>query len=337
MPKIKREKEPKINKFYQPELKTPQRNWVFTQHQNPEVDINLEEFKVIPWVQQNVRYLVYQHELSPTTDKHHWQGYIQLHTPQRYTTINKNIPQLFKAHYEAARGTAKEAGDYCLKDETRIPNTIRFEYGTRIDQGQRTDLERIQESIEGGATMKEIAVNHFSEWVFHRRAFAEYQTMFKPRFQHEFTLDQYSEKMSSDIFSKAVLVYGPSGIGKTNWVLAHFENPLLISHMDQLKDITPEHDALVFDDISFKHMPIGSVIHLLDMKFDRQIHTRYSNATIPKGMKRVFTYNLSNPFYDDNLTHAEHKNAVDRRLTKIHVTKLFAEPVQTLDLSDLVQ
>lgn len=109
--------------------------------------------------------------------------------------------------------------------------------------------------------------------------------------------------------SKSVVLMGPSGIGKTTFALAHFINPLLVSHIDDLKSLTPHHDGIVFDDMMFDHMPITAQIHLVDMEFTRSIHARFVTATIPMGTKRIFTCNVTRyPFSRDP------EGAIERRV-----------------------
>lgn len=116
---------------------------------------------------------------------------------------------------------------------------------------------------------------------------------------------------------KAILVHGPTDIGKTKFCRAHFENPLVISHIDQLKKYEAGvHDGLIFDDMSFTHWPPEAVIHLLDMEEEREIHCRYANAVMPAGVPRVFTHNYPNPFYNLDTTMPAQRDAIERRLKR---------------------
>lgn len=117
---------------------------------------------------------------------------------------------------------------------------------------------------------------------------------------------------------KVLYVYGPSGTGKTQWAVHCFDSPLVVSHMDGLRDFDPnEHDGIVFDDMSFGHHPRESVIHLLDWDLERQIHCRYNCARIPMHTRKIFTSNLS----FDECFPSDSAGAIRRRVTKIiHVT-----------------
>lgn len=119
------------------------------------------------------------------------------------------------------------------------------------------------------------------------------------------------------------LLHGPSNLGKTHYALAHFTNPLLVSHIDRLKQLSPDHDGVVFDDMSFRHWPIESVIHLVDKEFTRDINVRYGTIQIPSNTKKIFTYNTAYPFYNSDPPQ-EQMDAVNRRVVKIELLdKLF--------------
>lgn len=109
----------------------------------------------------------------------------------------------------------------------------------------------------------------------------------------------------------AVLV-GPPGIGKSVWAKLHAPKPCLwVSHLDVLRMYRPNyHKSIIFDDMSFKHMPVQAQIHLTDWTDSRQIHCRYGYATIPKQTIKIFTCN-EYPF-------SEHP-AIERRVKTINL------------------
>ncbi len=89
-----------------------------------------------------------------------------------------------------------------------------------------------------------------------------------------------------------MILWGESQIGKTQFALAHFKTPLMISHMDRLTTFDPRvHDGIVFDDMSFTHLHQEAQIHLVDINNTRDIHVRYLCAHIPRKTKKIFTTN----------------------------------------------
>lgn len=117
---------------------------------------------------------------------------------------------------------------------------------------------------------------------------------------------------------KCLFVYGATGTGKTQWAIHCFASPLIVSHVDQLRDFDASiHDGIVFDDMSFHHMPREAIIHLTDWDIDRQIHCRYSCAKIPAETRKIFTANIN----FEQCFPEDPSGAIRRRFTKIiHVS-----------------
>jgi len=109
---------------------------------------------------------------------------------------------------------------------------------------------------------------------------------------------------------KALQIKGASGIGKTTWAKVHAPKPsLMVNHIDALKQFRAGyHKSIIFDDMSFLHMPREAQIMLLDADNPRQIHVRYGIVQIPARVPKVFTSNVK-IFEEDDL-------AIARRLNK---------------------
>ena len=104
--------------------------------------------------------------------------------------------------------------------------------------------------------------------------------------------------------------------------MAHFNKLLFVSHIEDLQELDEEeHDWVVFDDLSFRqHLPGQAIIHLLDQEFERSIHNRFFNATIPAIMKKIFCHNDDNIFEPDLEISMEQRKGIQRRYQVIHVT-----------------
>lgn len=116
--------------------------------------------------------------------------------------------------------------------------------------------------------------------------------------------------------AKSIVVVGPSGCGKTTWCKWRCPKPALwVRHIDVLRSFRPGyHKCIVFDDMSFTHMPPTAQIHLVDWQDSSHIHCRYGHATIPEGTLRFFTCNTF-PFATDG----PESLAINRR---IHLIQL---------------
>lgn len=96
------------------------KNWVFTlNNYTPYHEHKLQEY--------DFNYLIYGHEIAPTTGTPHLQGYFQLKTKKRLTTLKKEL--INTMHLEPAYGSYDSNRVYCQKDN----NT--FEKGTPIING----------------------------------------------------------------------------------------------------------------------------------------------------------------------------------------------------------
>lgn len=105
-----------------------------------------------------------------------------------------------------------------------------------------------------------------------------------------------------DDFGKplAVIVRGPAGIGKTQFCLAQFEKCFKIEDLDELKDMPPDTECIIFDECLFDRCSKKTMVSLLDWGQPRTIRTRNVNARIPAEMYKIFNCNEhEHPFGSD--------------------------------------
>nr|WAE42713.1 MAG: replication associated protein [Cressdnaviricota sp.] len=100
--------------------------WCFTsyKHSITTDDINgyIEEWK------DKLAYFVCQKELCPTTQKEHWQCYVEFKSRQRWTAVKRFFNDN-DAHCEVRGGTAQQAAKYCKEEDTRIDPPQQVEWG----------------------------------------------------------------------------------------------------------------------------------------------------------------------------------------------------------------
>lgn len=98
---------------------------------------------------------------------------------------------------------------------------------------------------------------------------------------------------------KALVILGPTGVGKTVWARANAPKPaLFVRHIDDLKSFKKGfHKTIIFDDMHFAgqegkgQWPRTSQIHLVDYDRGGSIHCRYAVAYIPEKINKIFLGN----------------------------------------------
>lgn len=124
---------------------------------------------------------------------------------------------------------------------------------------------------------------------------------------------QLRDRVWRDGDDKCIAIVGPSGVGKTTWARRNIPKPaLFVTHLDDLKHFTVGyHKGILFDDISFKHLPITTQISVCDWDNPRSIHCRHTVARIPANVPKIFTCNEAPLDFLDA--------AVDRRVEQIYL------------------
>lgn len=210
-----------ITRNFVPCMSLRTRFWCFTLN-NPrytlDVELNIPE----------VRYCVWQHELSESGTEH-LQGYIEFAGAVGLARVRRLIP---KAHWEPRRGTALEASAYCKKEETRIDGP--WEYGTMGEgQGSRSDLAAFKTAIESGKTDVELKDEFFA-------LFLRYHKMINT--VRELSLPPRSQK------TEVWFLYGPPGAGKSYWVKQREPDAYWKQPGDAWFDGYRGQDAIVLDE-----------------------------------------------------------------------------------------
>lgn len=266
-----------------------------------------------------VKYAVMQQELGANGNRH-IQGYVEFKRSKRLAAVRKLVPG---GHWEPRRGTRTQAREYCLKEETRIPGSVPREYGEWIPEKEdkATAYGRLQQDIDSGVSVRELAKRNFTLFMRHAGAIGTYRQMVQPKRQKvSFNIECFKLARPDRMDRLSVFLHGPTNTGKTSYALSLFDSPILCRHVDDLKNFDKEfHDGIVFDDMSFEHWSPGAVIHLLDLEHDAPIHARYNNVIIPAGTERVFTSNKDWIFYTNEVD-IEQRQAIDRRVQNIEVT-----------------
>ena len=266
------------------------------------------------------RYLIEGREECPTTGRKHIQGFVQFNTNMRFTALKKRYPS--QVRFAFCAGNPYQNFCYCSKDGNFIEIGVRPLPKAKSDPNQAFRDAIAAETVEAGlAIIKDQRPRDFLLYFdsLERNLKRAKQEPFIGRF----TPGDFNRPLEL-LGETSQLFTGPSGIGKTQFAICHFSRPLVVSHIDQLRQLSPDHDGIVFDDMSFTHWPIESVIHLLDMDLPRNLHVRYGTVCIPANTKKIFTHNTDNPFYEIEKIKVEQMEAIRRRLKVVYLKdKLF--------------
>ena len=279
-------------------------------------------------------YMIEAHEIGESGTPH-LQGFCILKERMRLTQLKVLCPT---AHFEACKGTPYQNFLYCAKGDQSHEEWLELReagpnYGANalfLEWGQRpkAPINAHKKKPADNTYAEALAAPTIEEGmdIVRKRKARDYclhgESIERNLKRAKVSKINSNSKYDSSAFietlkplDRSTLFCGPSGFGKTQFALAHFKNPLLVRHIDKLKNLHPDHDGIVFDDMSFKHIPHDGVIHLLDIDCDSDIHVRYGVATIPANTRRIFTHNTPNPFYKDDVEDAQ-KVAVERRLSR---------------------
>lgn len=244
----------------------------------------------------------------------HIQGYVHFIKEKRFSALKKLCDE---AHWEKAKGTSYQNFIYCSKDKDYD------EFGSRPRPTKKECNEEditFAEALAANTVTEGIRIvkeKRPRDYCLHGDSIERNLKRHKqPIFQHKFKADDFNIGLQP--VNKSTLIYGESNTGKTHYACAHFSRPLVCSHIDDLRDLSPDNDGIIFDDMSFKHWPPESIIHLLDTDFDRSINVRYGTITIPARTRKIFTHNTDNPFYCSAIQEQQ-REAIERRYTSVHV------------------
>ena len=230
------------------------------------------------------------------------------HRDSRYCTLFYMIGRNGRLLHPEIQGVGPSKKDrinvirYTQKDNDYIasPNLINFD--AEYEQTSTSWALEMNKAPTVRAGMLELQQRH--PHIFYMNA-QRVEAGLQMRISHsqpsQFKLEDFkcAPFTPAELESKAIVIQGASHIGKTQWALAHFEYPLVVSEIDDLQGITLRTDGLVFDQMRFIHpedtrklnMSADAIIKLLDMELERSISARYKNARVPAKMPRIFTTN----------------------------------------------
>lgn len=222
------------------------RNWCFTAFDFLILPVNLPS--------ENFSYLVYQVEVCPNTSKQHIQGFAQLKRKQRLSWMSRELVTAFRCsppHLETMKGTAQQARQYSMKEESRLPGSLPIETGTFCaGQGARMDLTSVAQLCADGTPLSSIASQCPETWIRHHRGITSLSTILA------------ASRMKPRSSFALVYIWGPSGCGKTTAVRARWPDAFWMTETDRgWMDSYAGESVIVIDDFASK-LPLPFVLRL---------------------------------------------------------------------------
>lgn len=168
------------------------------------------EWNITKGMEEEIDYMVYQHEICPETKRSHYQGYIEIKKKKGIKGVQTILGN--KCHVEARKGTQAEAIAYCTKTESRKQGTEPIHFGQPRQQGERVDLNEIKDSIVQGATsVDEIVLEDPETYHQYGRTLSKIEDLVMRK--------KYRTEMT-----KGTWYWGPTGVGKSHKAFEGF-NP----------------------------------------------------------------------------------------------------------------
>lgn len=200
-----------------------------------------------------LRFVVINHESSPSTARNHLQVFVQFDGP----TSLKKLKELFgdRIHAEPRRGTVQECIDYCTKTESRIAGTSPIILGSQRQDGG------------GGGSNRGDAIEDLKRHRSLRRTASEYTDIF---IRHHRGLAALLQQTATyyDGPRNVIVLIGTPGCGKTRWVRdnvtndperAYWKDPTVNNYFDGYNG----QETAVIDDFS-GWIPYTTMLRIMD-------------------------------------------------------------------------
>ncbi len=218
---------------------------------------------------KQVLYHVFGEEIGKNGTPH-LQGYIVFTNTKMMSTVKNLLPG--NPHLAVALGSNKEASDYCKKgDQTKTEwkqfgcthpnwgkNSMVFEHGELPKDkspGKRNDLDEVKAMLDDGATLADVAREHFTPFVKFHRGFTKYQSLTTERRNHKTQVmvitgtPRTFKSYALNRIQHGYHVVRPTTSNAGCWYDGYDSN---------------EHNAVIFDDFGGSWMPYHNLLELTD-------------------------------------------------------------------------
>ncbi len=218
------------------------------------------------------RYVIFQEEKGEDNTKH-YQGYAEFTAPLRLGSVKKILS---RAHWEGRRGSQADAIAYCQKEDTREsgPYSCGIAGGK---QGKRTDVDNACELLQSTRSIRVLAEEMPGVFVKFHRGFQR-------------LLEVTVDPRKAD--PKCILLYGPTGTGKSHWAMNRFPDAYWKPPMSKWFDGYLDETTVIMDEFAGKmsQMTLTYLLRLMD-KYPLKVEVKGSSREF-LAETIVFTTNI---------------------------------------------
>ena len=146
------------------------------------------------------------------------------------------------------------------------------------------------------------------------------------QFEHNFSRESFLPLVLPEAYTSGEVgtlqIWGPIRLGKTEWALSQFSNPLHVTERNNLLDFRPGwHDGIVIDKILPRERPpAGFTLHecekLTDYTLPASIRCLYRIIVIPRGVRKIVVTNVRDAWPAD-----PEGQIVGRRVAQLHIVE----------------
>ncbi len=226
------------------------RRWCFTLN-NPS-DVSADDPQQWP----AVRFVIWQKEAG-TLGTPHLQGFVVWEQAKSLASCKAACP---RAHFEFSRGTVEQNVRYCskccdtcyaAKNTEDCENCKRlmgpWTRGTRPAPGKRNDLYDVQDMLDSGAPMREVARAYFPAFVKYHRGLEKYKLLITPPRHHR---------------PEILVIIGTTGTGKSRFCKQQFPGAFWKSRNKWWDSYSGE-DTVIWDEF-YGWVPLSILLRVLD-------------------------------------------------------------------------
>ena len=264
---------------------------------------------------EGIKYIIVGKEVGESGTPH-LQGFVMFENPRGLKGI-KREKYFDRAHLEIAKGTPKQASEYCKKDNDFV------EYGeVPKGQGTRTDLEGAYKAIKEGMSVDDLAWENPNVYGFAHKALGKLEDIrLRKNLRTEMTQGEW--------------IYGATGVGKSEYA---FANPCYVYPYDNgWWDGYAQQDIVVIDEFRGQ-LPFNELLRMVD-KHPNYFVRRRCREPMPFVSKKVIITSSMPPWeVFKKLDESDSLHQLYRRFKIYKIDKngvTLVDPEDELDVSEV--